>query len=98
MFDGVEVVVNRFTGCLAGDSGEGRGSGEGAGPLAFCVVAAAGRVLTKSNQTWGCGNGGAGVVECVSGAGHGKKDGVREGTAVHPLGRHRREQSRSSVG
>ncbi|MFC9836464.1 hypothetical protein ACFVKB_21995 [Rhodococcus sp. NPDC127530] len=63
MFDGVEFVVDRFTWRLPGVSGEGSGAGEGAGPLAFCVVAAAGRVLTKSNQSRGGGNGGSGVVQ-----------------------------------
>ncbi|WP_025433665.1 hypothetical protein [Rhodococcus opacus] len=62
MFNSVEFVVDRFTRRLARVSGEGGGSGEGAGPLAFCVAAAAGRVLTKPNQPRGGGNRGPGVV------------------------------------
>ncbi|MBC2644581.1 MULTISPECIES: hypothetical protein [unclassified Rhodococcus (in: high G+C Gram-positive bacteria)] len=63
IFHAVELVVDRLTWSLAGVSGKGSGPGEGAGPLAFCVAAAAGRVLTKPNQPRGGGNRGPGVVQ-----------------------------------
>jgi hypothetical protein len=63
MHDVVEFVVDRFTLRIVRISGECGGSGEGTGPLALCVVAATGCILSKSNQTRGGGNGCAGVVQ-----------------------------------
>jgi hypothetical protein len=82
MFDAVEFVVDRLTRRLAGVRGKGSGSDEGAGPLAFCVAAAAGRVLTKPNQSGGGGNGGTGIVQCVPGPRHGQEDRVGQGASV----------------
>jgi hypothetical protein len=49
MHDVVEFVVDRFTLRIVRISGECGGSGEGTGPLALCVVAATGGILSKSN-------------------------------------------------